>query len=432
MTEIIPTSANATENLPAPNPDSLASNATELSAPSLPPVTRIQNVTTGSLFGAQPVRPAVVPLSRADWKVYSYEQLEQRVSESHSGEFVIEGLLPKVSLGLLIGDSGIGKSPLLYQASICVAAGIPFLGFATRQGDVLYCDFENGIADVSEMARRLSSHLGLTTVPPNLHLWNFNDCSERYGQAGYTLRDMILGIKPVLVVVDSLTAFSPLIEEKNTIATRALQDLREIARDSGAAILCVHHLRKPSTRSEEAPSSLEDGNLQDWFMQTRGPRALINGVDIRLGVDVPKYTITQRNVETREEIALVMRGFRRLRGEIAPVYIARVLDDEGEALGYRQMVGAELLFKPEQQATFARLGEVFSFGEAKRTYGRRDQATSDFLKKAERIGLIRKVGRGRFEKIPHAPERAECVANPLNPQGLVDGGTPEAERSAAE
>lgn len=183
MTEIIPSTATERENAPTSNPEARASGTGVLPVPSVYQATQIQNSTTGGMFGAPPVRPVVAPLSMADWKVRNYDELEQRVRESGSGEFVIEDLLPKASLGLLIGDSGLGKSPLLYQACICVAAGLPFLGHATRQGDVLYCDFENGTANACKIVRCLSSYLGLPTVPANLRLWNFNDCADRYGQA---------------------------------------------------------------------------------------------------------------------------------------------------------------------------------------------------------------------------------------------------------
>lgn len=65
---------------------------------------------------------------------------------------------------------------------------------------------------------------------------------------------------------------------------------------------------------------LRQANLREWFQQTRGPRLLINGSDVRIGLDEP---------DSREN-CLMVRGFRRVDGEFPPIHIKRVLDDEGE------------------------------------------------------------------------------------------------------
>jgi hypothetical protein len=107
-----------------------------------------------------------------------------------------------------------------------------------------------------------------------------------------------------------------------------------------------------------------------------------------------------RNVQqtNRDQIALVMRGFGRVHGEIGPLYIARAHDVDGEPIGYRQLGGAELLFNGDQEQKFSRLPDSFTFAEAKRIYGRQDQATSDFLKKCIRLRLVRKMAIGQYEK----------------------------------
>src|SRR5208337_3354527 len=55
-----------------------------------------------------------------------------------STQFLVNGFLPAKSIGIAAGDSTIGKSPLMYQLGLCVAAGIPFLGRSSKQGRVLY------------------------------------------------------------------------------------------------------------------------------------------------------------------------------------------------------------------------------------------------------------------------------------------------------
>ena len=132
------------------------------------------------------------------WAVYSHGDLKQRCKELGSGNYLIEGLLPERSLGLIVGHSGLGKSPYLYQAALCVAAGKPFLGQAVHQGRVLYLDFENGLGQVAEMIDSLLKHLGLKEAPENLVLWNLNDSSPKWVQTGHSLRDMVQEVEPAI------------------------------------------------------------------------------------------------------------------------------------------------------------------------------------------------------------------------------------------
>jgi hypothetical protein len=40
----------------------------------------------------------------------------------------------------------------------------------------------------------------------------------------------------------------------------------------------------------------------------------------------------------------------------------------------------------------------FTFKEARLSYGKQHEATSDFLRKAIRLGLLRKIARGQYRK----------------------------------
>jgi hypothetical protein len=93
---------------------------------------------------------------------------------------------------------------------------------------------------------------------------------------------------------------------------------------------------------------------------------------------------------------------RTLRGETGPFHLARVLDLDGEPIGYRRIVGCELLGSSEQEAAFHKLPDQpkpFIFKEARFAYGKTDNPTSQWLKKCEATGLIRRVSRGRYEKL---------------------------------
>jgi hypothetical protein len=325
------------------------------------------------------------------WGIYTPGELKLRRNELSGDKHLIAGLLPHRSLSIVVGDSGLGKSPLLYQAALCVAQGIPFLGHEVSQGRVLYLDFENGLGDVDDLMDRLASHLGLSQKPEDLLLWNFNDAPSDWQPAD--LREMVRDAQPAWVIVDSLTAYSPEVEEKSSNVTRVYQDFRTISREVETTITAVHHLRKPSSKPEEAPASLPEDPHQ-WFLQVRGSRQIVNGSDVRIGID--RGTIANIHTELdgkSAEVAFVIAGFGRLRGNIAPMYVGRVLGEDGEAMGYRTLTGESLLFNSNQQDAYRNLSSVFSFKDAQRGYGRGAQATTDFLKKCISVGILSKAGR---------------------------------------
>jgi hypothetical protein len=98
-------------------------------------------------------------------------------------------------------------------------------------------------------------------------------------------------------------------------------------RDTGTAVFLVHHRRKQPRKADEGAGPLESANLRRWFEDCRGSSSLINGSDIRLGVDEPVI-----GAVGKDEAAIVMRGFGRLRGDVGPIYVTRDTDDDGQVL----------------------------------------------------------------------------------------------------
>src|SRR4051812_33287745 len=105
--------------------------------------------------------PEELALAKDKWKAYLPSELAVRCQVLKRTEYLVEDLLPSQSLALLVGDSGLGKSPLAYQLAVCVASGMDFLGAHVKQSRVLYVDFENGLLQIDAMITRLAGHLRL-------------------------------------------------------------------------------------------------------------------------------------------------------------------------------------------------------------------------------------------------------------------------------
>ena len=95
----------------------------------------------------------------------------------------------------------------------------------------------------------------------------------------------------------------------------------------------------------------------------------------------------------------MMKSFVKMRGETGPVHLERVHNDAGEPVGYGRIAGVNLLDNPDQEAAFGRLPQQFTFKEAKSAYGKTDNPTTQWLKKCESTGLIRKTARGFYERV---------------------------------
>jgi hypothetical protein len=310
-------------------------------------------------------------------------------------KYIVENLLPQRQLGILVGNSGLGKSPGLYQLGICAAAGLPFLGEQAVETDVLYFDFENGAADSAMLGERISKFQGLQAVPETFLRWNADDCAAKFGSAGHGVEEIIRDWgsataatgRPKLAIVDPLRFWLNRVEDPRH-ADEEVQRARRVIREAGTSILGVHHLRRVSGETALAIPNLEN-DPRSWIQgMSRGALALINGSDVRLGLDKAAIPFAS------DRAALVLAGFRRVRGQLGPVFMERVIsEDDGEPLGYRRLASVELLATPDHIEAFTKFPKRFTFKSAAHIFGKSDSATDNLLKKCVALRLLNKDGR---------------------------------------
>ena len=309
--------------------------------------------------------------------IYSFDSfaplLTQRV------EYLVDGLLPSPSINVLVGDSGLGKTPLGIMLGLCVASGLPFLGRATRRGTVLFCDAESPTADFYETIKAVGAFLGLDPIPRQFLFWSPNWDPGGFGACpwipGFGIKDRIALVQPDLVIVDPLRSFFPMAETKSDEAMRVIHGFKEFP---GASFVLTHHRRKPSA---DHPVRLES-QPRDWFFEAAGAHALINNTDARLGLE---------EADGRSGSDLIFGGFVRGRGPIEPVHLVREYDPEsGDPRGYRQLVGRDRL-NEHYRSAFDRLPADFRFKDATEALGGKSGAnTKQMLKQCESLGLVQK------------------------------------------
>lgn len=176
---------------------------------------------------------------------------------------IVQGMIP-AGLTVLAGAPKRGKSWLALMLAINVAAGDPFLGYQTTQGDVLYLDLES-------KQYRVQDRLGKLLVgraPDSLYIAHESDRLE----AGLVEQlEMWCGDveHPTLIIIDTLGRVKGAARRGENAYegdTRILGDLQRFALGRNLAIVCVHHLRK----------STADG---DYFERISGSMGITGACD---------------------------------------------------------------------------------------------------------------------------------------------------------
>ena len=207
-------------------------------------------------------------------------------------EWMVDGLFQPSSLGMIVGQFGIGKTYAALDIAVCVARGDAWMGKPTKRATVLIIDEESG-------DRRISDRLGATLRghdagnDTDIFVMSF---------AGFTLMDdegvvemckAIEHFQAKLVIIDALADIIPGADENSVKEIMpALIFLREIAERTSACIVLLHHVNKGG--------------------EYRGSTAIAAKVDVMLKMErieksnSVKFSFTKaRDVEQHEVVALM-------------------------------------------------------------------------------------------------------------------------------
>lgn len=176
---------------------------------------------------------------------------------------IVSGMIP-AGLTVLAGAPKRGKSWLSLMLAICVAAGDPFLGAQTTQGDVLYLDLESKQYRVQDRLNKLL----VGRAPESLYITHESDRLEAglVEQLAMWCDDVE---HPVLIIIDTLGRVKGSARRGENAYegdTRILGDLQRFALQRNMAVVCVHHLRK----------SMADG---DYFERISGSMGITGACD---------------------------------------------------------------------------------------------------------------------------------------------------------
>jgi len=159
--------------------------------------------------------------------------------------YIVEDLLYQGQMIVDAGEPGVGKSFLMYQLSMCMASGLPFLGRRTLHGTVLYFDEENSRSDLQQYLRWIWRGLNqpnIEAMQKRLHIEHFKLASEK--KRFVYMAKVAAQVQPTLIVIDTATPVCSITDENdNGEASRAVRNLRLIKESAGpsASMIVLKH-----------------------------------------------------------------------------------------------------------------------------------------------------------------------------------------------
>lgn len=182
--------------------------------------------------------------------VFGPKKTVWKLSELLADDFVMRPpppVVPRLAWSgrstLLAAREKSGKSTLIGYVASRVSNGERFLGDECQKGDVLVVGLEEFIGDV---ARRLR-HFG---ADPE-HVFVMDSFQGDPAARPAEVRSVVQQLRPLLVIVDSLVAYAHGrgIDENDAAMIGVVQPLTDLAHETGAALVIVHHASKMDGRA---------------------------------------------------------------------------------------------------------------------------------------------------------------------------------------
>lgn len=156
-----------------------------------------------------------------------------------------------------------GKSTLLGAGVAALSMGGVFLGEPTSQGTTLIIGLEEFIGDAARRLRSFNANGTRVYVVDRLP----GEASDRLE----TIRGLIAQVKPDLVIIDSLSAYSGgQVTDASASAQMGplVQSLTNLAHEYGVALVIIHHARKQDGRYRDSTAI---GQAVDVLIEINAP-----------------------------------------------------------------------------------------------------------------------------------------------------------------
>ncbi|MEI9940503.1 MAG: AAA family ATPase [Pseudomonadota bacterium] len=230
-------------------------------------------------------------------------------------DYLVDQIIRRGSLTEIESYGGSGKTWLGVSMALCVAAGQAWLGrFPTKPGRAVYLDYENGRYEMRRRAKAVAASLGLERVA-NFSMEPMPAIYMPDAHFGAAVAKLAKGHD--LVIVDTLKAASPGVDENDSNIRVGLDQLRRAAEQTGSAVVVLVHGKKkgnpgknngPTDARESGRGSSAIFDAADAVFHvnyTEGKPLLIEQTKARLGKTVQPFQV---EITDGEDGAVHVRG----------------------------------------------------------------------------------------------------------------------------
>ena len=175
-------------------------------------------------------------------------------------EFASFPRLPMKCCTAFISEGGAGKSTLILDCMLHVAAGLHFLGMPVKQGRVVYLSAEDDQEEVWRRVQKLLRKFESEDATRALRNFSLIDAvGAAYQFVGKDAGGMVRVGKivdhiaaaagqAVLIAIDTLSRVNGGEENSNEVMSRVVAGCERIAQRTGAAVVILHHTAKSAAR----------------------------------------------------------------------------------------------------------------------------------------------------------------------------------------
>lgn len=170
---------------------------------------------------------------------FNFKNIKQLMEEKPTMDWLVKDFLTTGGLSVIAGQAKSGKSTIIRQLSVAIAQGGEFLGRDVKQGNVVYLALEEQEPIIYDQFNRL----GVKNEDPIIFHAGPVDLERGWNEFVEHIRSE----QPALAVIDTFVLFSN-IEDQNSYKQvyAALTKYRNLARETGTHIMCIHHQNKNS------------------------------------------------------------------------------------------------------------------------------------------------------------------------------------------
>ncbi len=178
--------------------------------------------------------------------------------------YIVKGLIDQVTMVVVYGDSGVGKTNVVLHQAFCVAAGIPFFDRPTRQGGVLYIAAEGAGTLKKRIAgykRKYAEEIEGKRIPLAIveSLIDLRDPNADRAELVQLIRDFEddFGVKCLQVVFDTLNRVMAGGNENSSEDMGAVVASADyVKNEAQTTTILVHHSGKDASKGARGHSSL--------------------------------------------------------------------------------------------------------------------------------------------------------------------------------